>query len=86
MSMIEMIYQAVVSGQLPATFSTKDIKQWVVTNNIKKPDGSDYASSSITSIGANSNLKNRPTSNKNNKVLKSTKVDKKTLYYFSEGD
>lgn len=83
MSLISKIYQAVATGHLPEAFSTKDIRLWMRDHNITKPDGSEYAVSSIRSIGANSNLKNRPTSNKNIKVLKSKIVDRQTFYYFS---
>ena len=84
MSLISKIYQAVIAGHLDAQFSTRDIKQWIIDKKIRKKDGSEYAASSIRSIGANSNLKNRPTSNKNIKLLKSKIVDAKVYYYFTE--
>lgn len=86
MSLIAKIHQAVVTGHLPENFSTKDIRQWVIDKNITKLDGSKYAESSIRSIGANSNLKNLPTSNKNIKVVKSKIVGGQTFYYFSDAE
>jgi hypothetical protein len=84
MSLISKIYQAVIDQDLAQQFSTRDIRQWIIDKKIRKKDGSEYAESSIRSIGANSNLKNQPTSNKNIKLLQSKIIDGSVYYYFPE--
>lgn len=75
MPLIKQIYDATQSGELIQPFTVHDLKTWVARSKIVKDDGTPYAESSINAILSNSDTKNRPTTNKNTKVLKS-KVDK----------
>ncbi|MFS4551678.1 hypothetical protein [Comamonas resistens] len=75
MPLIKQIYDATQSGELIQPFTVQDLKTWVARSKIVKDDGMPYAESSLNAILSNSDTKNRPTTNKNTKVLKS-KVDK----------
>lgn len=75
MPLIKQIYEATQSGELTQPFTVQDLKTWVARSKIVKDDGVAYADSSINAILSNSDTKNRPTTNKNSKVLKS-KVNK----------
>lgn len=71
MSLIEKIFTATQSGELPEPFTVDNLKDWMTKMKIVKDDGNPYAQSSIDAILSNSDMKNSPTSNKNRKVLQS---------------
>ena len=71
MSLIEQIYAATQSGALTQPFTTAQMKVWMESASIVKDDGSKYAEASIDAILSNSDLANRPTTNKNIKILHS---------------
>jgi hypothetical protein len=71
MPLITKIFEATQSGDLHQPFTVRDLKEWITRNNIVKDDGEIYAKSSINAILSNSDMKNRPTSNKNIKPLQS---------------
>lgn len=72
MPLIKQIHEATINGHLIQPFTTQDLKRWMDVNNITKDDGEMYADASIDAILSNSDRKNRPTSNKNIKILKSS--------------
>lgn len=72
MPLIEKIFVATQSGDLPQPFTVDYLKDWMTKMQIVKNDGNPYAQSSIDSILYNSDTKNIPTSNKNRKVLRSS--------------
>lgn len=72
MSLIEKIFAATQSGDLPQPFTVDHLKDWMTKMKIVKDDGNPYAQSSIDAILSNSDTKNIPTSNKNRKVLRSS--------------
>jgi hypothetical protein len=71
MSLIEKIFAATQSGDLPHRFTVDSLKDWIKKMQIVKDNGNPYAQSSIDAILSNSDTKNTPTSNKNRKVLQS---------------
>ena len=71
MPLIDKIFEASETGDLPHPFTVEDLKSWMAAKNIVKDDGEPYASSSIEAILSNSDTKNIPTSNNNRKVLQS---------------
>lgn len=71
MPLIKQIHDAIKNGDLRQPFTTHDVKEWVHRYKIRKDDGTEYAESSINAILSNSNKKNKPTTNKNIKVLQS---------------
>lgn len=72
MPLIEKIFAATQSGELPQPFTVDHLKDWMKRMQILKDDGYPYAQSSIDAILSNSDTKNVPTSNKNRKVLRSS--------------
>lgn len=72
MPLIEKIFAATQSGDLPLLFTVDHLKGWMTKRQIVKDDGNPYAQSSIDSILSNSDTKNNPTSNKNVKVIRSS--------------
>jgi len=72
MTLIEQIYEATVTNYLIQPFTTKDLKNWVKKYNISKTNCEKYADASIDAILSNSDIVNKPTSNKNIKVLQSS--------------
>jgi len=83
MPLIKQIHEAAQNGGLKQPFTVQDLKAWMKLNKIVKDDGEEYAESSINAILSNSDIKNVPTTNKNNKSLKS-RVNKngKHEYWF----
>lgn len=71
MPLIEKIFAATQSGDLPQPFTVNHLKDWMTKMQIVKDDGNSYAQSSIDAILSNSDTKNIPTPNKNRKVLQS---------------
>jgi len=71
MPLIKQIHEATIAGDLAQPFTTQDLKNWMHKCRIVKDDGEQYADASIDAILSNSDAKNKPTSNKNIKVLKS---------------
>ena len=85
MPLIKQIHEATKNGHLSEPFTVQDVKDWIKKKKIVKDDGEKYAESSINAILSNSDVKNRPTSNKNIKLLKSRKNKKgKREYWFLE--
>jgi hypothetical protein len=72
MSLIKQIYDATTNGNLHEPFTVQDLKEWIKQYGIVKDDGEKYSESSIDAILSNSDRKNRPTTNKNKKVLQSS--------------
>jgi hypothetical protein len=70
--LIEKIFAATQSGDLPQQFTVEHLKGWMTKRQIVKDDGNPYAHASIDAILSNSDTKNIPTSNKNLKVLRSS--------------
>lgn len=71
MPLIEKIFSATQTGDLPQPFTADHLKAWVKRMQIVKDDGGPYAHSSIDAILSNSDMKNTPTSNNNRKILQS---------------
>jgi hypothetical protein len=69
MPLIMQIREAVNSGALQEPFTTQDLKNWIASQFIVKDDGEPYADSSIDAILSNSDIDNKPTSNRNSKML-----------------
>ena len=69
MPLIKQIYEATVNGYLVEPFTFQDLTRWMKENKIVKDDGEQYAVKSIESILSNSDIKNRPTSNKNSNSI-----------------
>ena len=72
MPLIEKIFVATQSGDLPQPFTVDHLKDWMTKMKIVKGDGNPYAQSSTDAILSNSDKKNIPTTNKNSKVLRSS--------------
>ena len=81
MPLIKQIHEATKNGQLIEPFTVKDLKVWMKNFEIVKDDGEKYAESSINAILSNSCRKNRPTTNKNIKVL-NCRINKKGKYKY----
>ena len=71
------------SGHLREPFTTNDIRQWIIERKILKDDGTPYAKSSVNAILSNSDLANRPTTNRNSKSLRSiVDSNRRKAYWF----
>jgi hypothetical protein len=86
MSLIKQIHRAIQAGELREPITTADVKKWVKTYGIVKDDGEEYAESSINAILSNSDLKNRPTTNLNPKMLQSAKNDNGAKEYWYDDE
>lgn len=82
MSLIEKIFEATRSGALTEPFTVEQMKVWMVREAIHKDNGDEYTQSSIDAILANSDVKNKPTTNRNRKVLKSSLNQEGKKYYW----
>ena len=83
MPLIDKIFVATQSGELPTSFTVERLKDWMIKMEVVKDDGNPYAHSSINAILSNSDVKNNPTTNKNFKVLRSSiNGDGKQEYFF----
>ncbi len=83
MSLIKQIHDATKNGDLPQSFTAHDVKEWVHKYKIRKADETKYAESSIDAMLSNSDIKNKPTTNKNIKVLQSKiNANHKREYWF----
>lgn len=83
MSLIKKIYQAVQSGILAQPFTTEEMKLWLNSNSVVKPDGNPYEKASIEAILLNSDASNALTTNKNQKILFSrVNLSGKKEYWF----
>ena len=69
--LITQIHQATQTGALKEPFTTHDLKEWIVVHRIVKDDAQPYAEASIDALLSNSDEANNPTSNMNQKMLKS---------------
>lgn len=69
MPLINKIYAATQSGALTQPFTVEQLKTWMTSAAVVKDDGSKYARASIDAILSNSDVANRPTTNRNTKVL-----------------
>lgn len=82
MPLISKIYEATMNGDLVEPFTTEDLKRWMKKRQIVKDDGEEYADASINAILSNSDTKNKPTSNKNIKLLNSRLNDHRIKEYW----
>ena len=71
MPLIVQIHNAVRSGDLAEPFTLNHLREWMSARDIVKDDGKAYKASSIKSILSNSDIKNRVTTNRNVKCLRS---------------
>ena len=83
--LIKQIAMAVDKGQFEEPFTLSKMKSWIELNNIRKSDGEPYKSSSIGSLLSDSDIKNRPSKNRNIAALSSRlDPDGYREYWFTE--
>jgi len=82
LSLIAKIFEAARLGVLTEPFTVEQMKAWMMREGIHKDNGDEYTQSSIDAILANSDLKNKPTTNRNRKVLKSSLNQEGKKYYW----
>lgn len=82
MPLIKKIHDAVKGKCIKELFTKTDVENWIIRKGIVKDDGKTYKARSIKSILYNSVITDRPTKNRNIKVLRYKLINNIRWYYF----
>ena len=80
--LIVLIRDAVDDGVIKEPFTPRDIDNWIINNNIRKPDGSTYSRGYANTLLSQSYIRTRNKTNTNWKCLDRRKNDKGRFEYW----